>query len=78
MAEEIKVNLTIEEGANVEAVVRAAESAGLKVERSLESIGVISGVIDAASLETLRRIPQIVNVERAREIKTPGPGSPIQ
>ena len=78
MAEEIKVNLTIEEGANVEAVVRAAESAGLKVERSLESIGVISGVIDAASLETLRRIPQIVNVERAREIKIPGPGSPIQ
>ena len=78
MAEEIKVNLTIEEGANVEAVVRAAESAGLKVERSLESIGVISGVIDAASLETLRSIPQIVNVERAREIKIPGPGSPIQ
>ena len=59
-------------------VVKAAKKAGLKVEQEMETLGIVSGCIDAAKVDDLSRVRGVAAVERARTIQLPPPDSEIQ
>ena len=59
-------------------VVKAAKKAGLKVEQEMETLGIVSGSIDSAKFEDLRRVRGVSAVDRAREFHLPPPDSEIQ
>jgi hypothetical protein len=59
----------------VESRLRAA---GMEVERSLPSIGTISGSAPAAKLHAVRAIEGVADVEEGREYQLPPPHSPVQ
>jgi hypothetical protein len=59
-------------------VAKAATKAGMKVEQRLESLGVLTGSIDAHKVERLHKIPGVSHVEEERKVQLPPPGSPVQ
>jgi 3-deoxy-D-manno-octulosonic-acid transferase len=59
-------------------VAAAAEQAGMKVERRLNEIGVLTGVIDQDKIGRLRQVDGISDVEEERTVRIPPPDSPIQ
>jgi hypothetical protein len=59
-------------------VAQAAKKAGMKLEQQLDTLGVLTGVIDADKVEHLRRIEGVSSVEQEREVRVPTPGSPLQ
>ena len=59
-------------------VVRACKQAGMKVEEQMEAIGVISGEIDAAKLDDLRRVRGVAHVEEERSFRIAPPESDVQ
>jgi hypothetical protein len=48
-------------------VVKKIKKAGLKVDQQLESLGMITGSIDADKFDSLNRIKGVYNVERDEE-----------
>jgi len=63
---------------DIDRVVKACEKAGLEVESSLESIGTITGAIDADKLDELSRIRGVAGVERDGEYDIGPPDSDLQ
>jgi len=59
-------------------VAKAAEKAGMKVEQKHESLGVLTGSIDAKKLEHLRKIEGVSHVEEERAVTISPPDSPVQ
>ena len=59
-------------------VAKAAEKAGMKVEQTLESLGVLTGSIDASKVKQLHKIAGVSHVEEERKVSLPSPDSPVQ
>ncbi|HKS63669.1 MAG TPA: hypothetical protein VJT13_18355 [Xanthobacteraceae bacterium] len=59
-------------------VAKAAAKAGMKVEQTHKTLGVLSGSIDAGKVEKLRAIDGVDRVEEERTFQLPPPGSPVQ
>ena len=59
-------------------VVQAAKKAGMKLEQQLDTLGVLTGIIDADKMDRLRRIEGVSSVEQEREVHVPTPCSPLQ
>lgn len=60
------------------AVAKAAAKAGMKVEQTHKTLGVLSGSIDAGKVGKLRAIAGVSSVEEERTIQLPPSGSPVQ
>jgi len=60
------------------AVVRNCEQAGLQVEETMDEIGVITGTIDAAKLDGLKRVRGVRDVEDAGAATIAPPESDLQ
>jgi hypothetical protein len=78
VAENVQINLVLEQGADKKRVVTQAVAAGLAIEQELDALGIITGSGPGDIVEKLRAIPGVSSVERGREVKIPPPGSPIQ
>jgi hypothetical protein len=61
-----------------EQVVRELEETGLNVEQQLEAVGIVSGSIDSAKLEDLRKVNGVAAVEPSRNIQLEPPSSDVQ
>lgn len=59
-------------------VVESCKKIGMKVGQQLESIGVITGSIDPAKLNSLRRVDGVSQIEQSREVHIAPPGSDVQ
>ncbi|GEM_PF-970558 len=57
-------------------VIEACRAAGLQIDQVLSEIGVLTGKIDAAALEELRRVAGVASVEIEREVGLPGSDDP--
>ena len=54
-----------------QAVIRRLERAGLTVEHGLENVGVVTGRVDSARVDSLRQIAGVADVERSRTVGIP-------
>ena len=59
-------------------VVRNCEQAGLRVEETMDAIGVITGSIDPANLEGLKQVRGVRDVEEAGGATIAPPESDVQ
>lgn len=59
-------------------VVSNAARAGLRVERELEELGIVSGVIESTRITRLYRVRGIATVDAERTFQLPPPESVIQ
>jgi hypothetical protein len=59
-------------------VVREIKQAGMKVEQQLNDIGVITGTIDSAKVESLNKVKGVAHVEESRQFHIAPPDSDIQ
>ena len=59
-------------------VVKACRQAGLKVEEQMETIGVITGEIDADKVKDLRKVRGVSHVEEERRFRIAPPESDVQ
>ena len=64
--------------ADFAAVVRDCERAGLAVEETMDTIGVITGTIDAARLDGLKQVRGVRDVEDASTTTIAPPESDVQ
>ncbi|MET0341627.1 MAG: hypothetical protein ABW252_11550 [Polyangiales bacterium] len=78
MGKRVRVNLTVRDGADWDAVTKSISGLGLAVEQQLRSVGVIVGEVDEGALEQLQKHADVASVERDRKIKIPPPDSPVQ
>lgn len=59
-------------------VVKEIRQAGMKVEQQLKDIGVITGTIDSAKVESLSKVKGVAHVEESRQFQIAPPDSDIQ
>ena len=62
----------------IQQVVEALSELGMTVERRLDSIGVIGGVVDPRMVPAIEKVKGVDGVEFAREFQLPRPDSPVQ
>jgi hypothetical protein len=62
----------------IEHVAARLRDAGMRVERSLQTIGTITGSAPESKLAALRATEGVAAVERQREYQLPPPDSPVQ
>ncbi|MEX0712896.1 MAG: hypothetical protein WD278_11140 [Pirellulales bacterium] len=80
MAPKVKVVVSVDDDHvdKMSEVVKACRAAGLSVERSLESLGTITGSIDSTKLGKLNRVEGISSVEQSADYQLPSPGDDVQ
>jgi len=59
-------------------VVRRMKKAGLKVQQQMDTVGVVSGLIDPSKLSDLEAVEGVSAVERSKQFQLPPPDSKIQ
>jgi hypothetical protein len=64
--------------ARIDSVAAALREAGMSVERSMATIGTITGSVPASRLSAVRATQGVADVEAQREFQLPPPESPIQ
>lgn len=62
----------------VREVAERLRSAGMRVHRSMESLGAIEGTIDPARIDAVRAVEGVAEVEEAREYRLAPPESDLQ
>lgn len=62
----------------IDEVAAAAKRAGLKIEQSLNDLGVLTGVIDQDKIGRLHRLDGVSDVEEERIVSIPSPDDPVQ
>jgi len=56
----------------IQSVAKALEAAGMRVSNVLSTVGIISGSIPLADIDTLKAIPGVVDVELDQEMHAIG------
>jgi hypothetical protein len=76
----IRVSVSVDDAhlAQILEVVKRLQSAGLEVEQTLPSVGVISGLIDADRVNSLYQITGVQQIESERSYQLPPPDAEIQ
>lgn len=59
-------------------VVEALQASGMKVERWMEQIGIITGSVDSAQVNTLSHVEGVATVESEQQYQLEPPDSEIQ
>ena len=59
-------------------VARSLEQTGMRVDRVMAAVGVITGSVDSGTESTLSRVPGVASVDRDISYQLPAPGSEIQ
>ena len=59
-------------------VVKNIKKAGMKVEQQLDNLGIVTGYIDPAKVDSLHSVKGVSNVEEERQYQLPPPDSDIQ
>lgn len=59
-------------------VAAALQAAGMQVEHSLETIGVITGSCEASQIASLSQVAGVASLEPAQEVQLPPTDSPLQ
>jgi hypothetical protein len=59
-------------------VVERSKKAGLDVDQQLQTVGVVTGSIDADKVKDLEQVEGVAAVESARRIQLPPPDSDVQ
>lgn len=79
-SELIAVTVSVDDAhrAAVDQVADRLRAAGMQVERSLRSIGAISGQITPDRFDGLKQIEGVAGVEAARTFQIPPPGAKVQ
>lgn len=72
------VSLTADAADHYGDVVLACERAGLRVDQQLPGLGVVTGQIEASTIDELRRVAGVDAVELDQRIVLPPPDSPVQ
>ena len=78
MAEAIPVIVTVEDSAKLDEVRAATERHGMTDVSMLRGLGLLKGMVDPKSIETISRISGVRSIERERQYKVPDPRSKIQ
>lgn len=75
-----KVNVSVADDhmKNFSEVVARCRKAGMKIEHEMKAIGVISGSIDAESLDKLSRVNGVSHVEQEASFQIAPPDSDVQ
>ena len=74
----VKVSIAVDQSAQISEVAQKLQSAGMEVEQTLSIVGVISGAIEEAQINSLAQIDGVKAIEPEREIQLPPPDSEIQ
>lgn len=63
---------------SINTVARSLEETGMRVERVMAAVGVITGSVESASVSTLSAIPGVASVDRDPGYQLAPPGAEIQ
>lgn len=63
---------------HLEQIASELRQLGMTVRHRMDSVGVISGVVDAAALSAIEAIDGVEEVELSRAVQLPSPDSPVQ
>jgi hypothetical protein len=79
-ADKVQVLVAVDSAhlATMRQVAEACRAAGLDVERSLDSIGTITGAIEPSRMSELEKIPGVASVELAGGYDIGPPGAGVQ
>ena len=79
MSVEVNVLVDDEHLSRIDEVASALTREGLSVDKTLRSVGVITGsVADSDKTDALRAVAGVVGVEVNRDIQLPPPDAPVQ
>ena len=59
-------------------VAAALQAAGMQVEQTMETIGVITGSAETSQIGNLSRVAGVANIEQGHEVQLPPSDSPLQ
>lgn len=76
----IKVSVSVDDAhlAQILEVARRLQSAGLEIEQTLPSVGVISGSIEGDRVNSLYQITGVQQIEPERSYQLPPPDADVQ
>jgi len=63
---------------SIRTVARSLEQTGMRVDKVMAAVGVITGSVDSGTESTLTRVPGVASVDRDNSYQLPAPGSEIQ
>ena len=63
---------------SIGSVARSLEQTGMRVDRVMAAVGVITGSVDSAAVATLTGVPGVASVDRDITYQAAPPGSPVQ
>jgi hypothetical protein len=69
MAEAVPVIVTIEDSAKLDEVKAATEKHGMTGVSMLHSLGLLKGMVDPKSMDSISRISGVRSIERERQYK---------
>ena len=59
-------------------VARSLEQTGMRVDRVMAAVGVITGSVDSGTESTLSRVPGVASVDRDVNYQLPSPDAEVQ
>ena len=76
----VRVNITIKDAhlEQMDQVTADLKTAGLEVEQTLSTLGIITGTVASEKLSSLSEVEGVDAVEADRSINLPPPGSGVQ
>ncbi|MEO5372925.1 MAG: ketohydroxyglutarate aldolase [Alphaproteobacteria bacterium] len=74
----VTVSINDDQLGHIDRVAAAAKACGLEIHQVLETLGIVSGSIDEASLDRLRAVQGVSAVEREQEYQLSPPDSYLQ
>ena len=76
--EDVNISIADDHLDQIDEIVKRMERAGLRVDQRLDAIGVVSGSIDTARVQSLEGMAGVANVERSRQVSIPPPEEETQ
>lgn len=78
--DKVRVNITIADAYSerMDQVTTDLEAAGLEVEQTLSTLGIVTGSIESEKLSSLSDVAGVDSVEADKTITLPPPGSNVQ
>ncbi|MBW4465003.1 MAG: ketohydroxyglutarate aldolase [Pegethrix bostrychoides GSE-TBD4-15B] len=76
----VNVSVTVDDAHQEQMMEVAAglQAAGMQVEQTLETIGVITGSCESSQISSLSGVAGVATVERGQEVQLPPSDSPLQ
>lgn len=72
-----KIVVTVERN-RINEVVQHLRSTGVEVSDELSNIGLVNAIADPSDIESVRKLPGVLNVEEQRDMHIAPPDSDIQ